>query len=109
MHDETANANPGLYPDGSAHAGGGGRRPRDSFDQSPSAADVREKQRYAQMAAQQQINECKRPGLRERVNSSFYRAERETRNVDRLKELAELLDTNPAIARILELIEQTGV
>lgn len=53
--------------------------------------------------------ECARPSLRERVNSSFYRAERETRNVNRLKELADLLDTNPAIARILELIEATGV
>jgi hypothetical protein len=54
-------------------------------------------------------NEPMRPGLRERVNSSFYRAERESRNVSRLKELADLLDTNPALARILELIEQTGV
>lgn len=54
-------------------------------------------------------NEPRRPSLRERVNDSFYRAERESRKLDRLKELAELLDTNPALARILELIEETHV
>lgn len=69
--------------------------------------EMRQKQRaYDQKTADQA---CARPSLRERVNSSFYRAERETRNVDRLKELADLLDRYPAIARILELIEQTGV
>lgn len=83
----------------------------------PSADDVREKMTAAERSAgvsqggmgRADENVCARPGLRERVNSSFYRAERESRNVSRLKGLAELLDTNPAIARILELIEQTGV
>ncbi len=50
-----------------------------------------------------------RPSLRERANGAFYRAEREALNIDRLKELLDLLDANPAVARIFELIEATGV
>ena len=59
--------------------------------------------------AQQQTG-CAVPArLRERVNAAFYHAENQARRCDRLKELVELLDSNPATARILELIEQTGV
>lgn len=54
-------------------------------------------------------NEPCRPRLRERVHDSFHRAAGESQKLDRLRELAELLDTNPAVARILELIEETRV
>lgn len=73
------------------------------------AEHVRHQNSLKQESAGAMIGEAVRPSLRERVNSSLHRAERETRYVSRLKELADLLGTNPAIARILELIETTGV
>lgn len=94
-------------------------RPRDSFDPSPSAADVAEKQRYAEVRYAQEkqqatgsvglANAAVRFGLRERVNTTRRRAQRESDHVDLLRELADLLERNPEVARILELIEQTGV
>lgn len=54
-------------------------------------------------------NRACRPSLRERVNSSFYHARSQADKCAAFHELADLLDANPAIARILELIEATGV
>jgi hypothetical protein len=51
---------------------------------------------------------ARRP-LRDRVGHEHWRAETEARRRDQLAELIDLLDRNPAIARILELIEATGV
>lgn len=63
----------------------------------------------AKQAAQQETASigaaCARPPLRERVASAFYRAQTEARKCDRLKELAELMDANPALARIFELLD----
>lgn len=54
-----------------------------------------------------------RPSLRERVESARRRASERTahehNDVLRLTELAHLLDKNKDVARILELIEATGV
>lgn len=46
-----------------------------------------------------------RPSLRERVTSHLYRARKEADTRNRLEELQFLLDKNPDIARILDLIE----
>lgn len=48
---------------------------------------------------------CRTP-LRERVESVAYRADQEARKAGRAKELAMLLDENPKIARILDLMEE---
>lgn len=47
-----------------------------------------------------------RPSLRERVHSQLYRAEKEARQVSKLEELRWLLDKNPDVARILDLLEE---
>lgn len=47
-----------------------------------------------------------RPSLRERVSMDLHRSMREVRKRDRLEELSYLLDKNPDIARILDLIEE---
>lgn len=46
-----------------------------------------------------------RASLRERVSMDLSRSCREARKRDRLEELSYLLDKNPEIARILDLIE----
>lgn len=50
-----------------------------------------------------------RPSLLDRVGGARHRAEHAAVNCARLEELAYLLDSNPAVARILDLIEQTRV
>ena len=85
---------------------------KDLRDRIPTPAETAEKAYYGEQPNTLrglQSAQCVRPGLRERVNDAFYRAERESRKCDRLKELAELLDSNPAIARILELIEASEI
>lgn len=47
---------------------------------------------------------CRTP-LRERVQSQLVRSHQEARKEQQLQELAQLLDENPKIARILDLIE----
>ncbi len=49
----------------------------------------------------------KRLSLSESVASQLYRAEREARKLQLLGELKYLLDKNPEVARILDLIEET--
>lgn len=53
-------------------------------------------------------NEATQPmqaSLRERLREQAARARRESRKVDRLDELNYLLDKNPEVARILDLLE----
>lgn len=47
-----------------------------------------------------------RAGLRDRVESQAGEAERQSRKADRLRELGYLLDKNPEIARILDLLDE---
>ena len=50
---------------------------------------------------------CKSP-LRDRIASRAHHAARESRRAENLKELQYLLDKNPEVARILELLEAAG-
>ena len=50
---------------------------------------------------------CKAP-LRDRIASRARRAGNEARRAENLKELQYLLDKNPEVARILELLEAAG-
>ena len=53
-------------------------------------------------------NECVRPNLRQRVaDSLLYLTRRNRANESALQELSLLLEKNPDVARILELIEST--
>ena len=45
------------------------------------------------------------PSLRERIRDQAARARRESRKADRLDELNFLLEKNPEVARILDLLE----
>ncbi len=47
-------------------------------------------------------------GLTDRIGQQINHALRERRKLDRLEELRHLLDKNPEVARILELIEQVN-
>lgn len=47
-----------------------------------------------------------RPSLRERVDQQCCYARNESRRARRLDELARLLDKNPEVARILDLMEE---
>lgn len=49
-----------------------------------------------------------RTGIRDRVRNAEYRAESEARQAGRMAELGALLDKNPDVARILDLIEEVG-
>lgn len=44
--------------------------------------------------------------LRDRVHAQIHRATNEARRIERLNELAILLERNPEVARILDLIEE---
>ncbi len=46
-----------------------------------------------------------RVGIRERVENDLNRASREARKLEQLHELSFLLQKNPEVARILDLIE----
>lgn len=46
-----------------------------------------------------------RPRLLERIANQRYRAENESRRADNLRELEYLLEKNPDIARILDLLD----
>lgn len=46
------------------------------------------------------------PTLRDRIHSQRMSAERSGRQASRLREVEELLDRNPEVARILDLLEQ---
>lgn len=48
---------------------------------------------------------CRDP-LTERVRQQFHRSASEARKADRMSELLNLLEKNPAAARILDLIEE---
>ena len=50
---------------------------------------------------------CK-SSLRDRIASRARHAARESRHAENLKELQYLLDKNPEVARILELLEAAG-
>ena len=50
---------------------------------------------------------CK-SSLRDRIASRAHHAARESRRAENLKELQYLLDKNPEVARILELLEAAG-
>lgn len=50
-------------------------------------------------------DEPMRENLRGRVHSELRRSMRESRKAENLQELAMLLDKNPEVARILELME----
>jgi hypothetical protein len=58
-----------------------------------------------------QTAQCGRPmenSLRERLERNLHRARREGHRQHRLEELVFLLDKNPEIARILDLVEDLG-
>lgn len=55
------------------------------------------------------LDEPCRASLRERVAMDLGRARRESRKLERLSELEFLLDKNPEVARILDLIEDVRV
>jgi len=59
----------------------------------------------SQMSAKPLEDPCHRASLRERVLMDLAKARRESRKLERLSELEYLLDKNPDIARILDLIE----
>lgn len=50
-------------------------------------------------------HEVAQPSLRERIYSQRRHAQTESKRLDQLTELQFLLDSNPEIARILELLE----
>ena len=52
------------------------------------------------------LQEPKRDNLRNRVERQMCEAARAGRKADRLAELGALLDKNPEVARILDLIEE---
>lgn len=52
------------------------------------------------------VEEPVRPSLQEMVWSQVRQAEREARRHQRLAELGILLDKNPEVARILDLVEE---
>lgn len=52
--------------------------------------------------------EPKRANLRQRCYDSQFRAERESRKAGLMYELGQLLDKNPEVARILDLIKEVG-
>ena len=51
------------------------------------------------------LSQPAQPGLRERVAMNLNRAQQEARRAEVLHELQYLLDKNPDIARILDLLE----
>lgn len=50
----------------------------------------------------------KRENLRERLNYRLVRAYRDADKLAKTQELAALLDKNPEVARILDLVEELG-
>lgn len=54
------------------------------------------------------MDEQKRASLRDRAYSAQFRAERESRKASQMAELGALLDKNPDVARILDLMEEVG-
>lgn len=50
-----------------------------------------------------------RETLTGRIRDKMHRAQRESRNADQLRELTYLLDQNPVLARILDLMEEVGL
>ena len=44
-------------------------------------------------------------GLRDRLQGQIYRADKESRRVEGLRELDYLLEKNPEVARILDLLD----
>ena len=55
------------------------------------------------------LSEAAQPGLRERVAMNLNRAQQEARRSDVLHELQYLLDKNPEVARILDLLEAAQI
>lgn len=82
----------------------------------PSPADIAEKQAYADMtkcgglsgdtSMYHHQTQARMPSLRERVESARYRADKAARNKENMMELGRLLDKNPDVARILDLVKQ---
>ena len=54
------------------------------------------------------LTQSAQPSMRERINAQLYRAQVESRKENALAELQYLLDKNPEVARILDLLEQVG-
>lgn len=52
--------------------------------------------------------EPRHSGLRSRAGEAFRAAQHQAQHADRLAELMYLLDKNPHVARILDLIDQIG-
>lgn len=59
-----------------------------------------------QCAGSNSADECRQPGLRERIYMQRRRAEGELSRAMALAELENLLDKYPDLARILDLVEQ---
>lgn len=60
---------------------------------------------YGMLNTSDQVEPC-RASLRERVMMNLRRAERESNKALRLRELRDLLEKNPDVARILDLVEE---
>ena len=56
--------------------------------------------------AEQYADRPSMPGLRERVHKAMCHAQQEAGRFARMQELADLLDKNPDISRILDLYEE---
>lgn len=79
----------------------------------PNQRETKEKLDYQNAKAgivglRQDASEPCRASLRERVFERRSRAQRESRNADKLMELEMLLEKHPEVARILELSELVG-
>jgi len=64
-----------------------------------------EKMQAQGMVGRNETSEPAQESMRERFQYRLSRATREARSKERLEELLYLLDKNPEVARILELIE----
>lgn len=68
-------------------------------------AEYKTQTAYRGDCASMLAQEPARPSLRDRVEYDLTNARQASRRRDRMEELAHLLDKNPEIARILDLVE----
>lgn len=69
------------------------------------ARDYETQANIAGMAAQQQCGEAIRESLYDRISIQANRARIEARKADKLQELLVLMEENPAVTRILDLLD----
>ncbi|MES2136110.1 MAG: hypothetical protein V4502_03495 [Pseudomonadota bacterium] len=72
---------------------------------------VNEKMQAAGMGAKIATGECGNsvePPFRDRLQNRLHHARREAEKANRIEELLYLLDKQPEVARILELVEAVG-